>query len=115
MKLYVDLATKLPVWLLLFLSASSVVTGDFFAKYWSQNQRGWALALAFIGYFGSGFFYIPTLLREGLVVTSLVWDLLGLLGFLVIGLLVFREHLTSLQIVAAALGVVALILLNLGR
>jgi len=112
MQLYLDLAARLPVGILLALSATSVVLGDLFAKYWSVKQRSLFLILALIFYFGSGVFYVPTLLRQGLVITSLIWSLLGIIGFLVIGLVLFKEHLSPLQYFGVALGVAALVLLN---
>ncbi len=103
---------KVPTLALLFLSASSVVTGDLFAKYWSMTQRPLHLALAVAGYFFSGFFYIPSLLKEGLVVTSVIWSVLSIVGFLLIGIVLFKEHLTLLQTAGAVLGIVSLVLLS---
>lgn len=110
---YISILNKLPVWLLLCFSAMGVVMGDYFAKAWSINHKTLFLVAGFIGYFVSSFFYIPTLLREGLVVTSVVWSLLGIIGFLFIGLAVFHETLTTLQILGVVIGLIALIVLTL--
>jgi len=103
----------MPVALMLVLSATSVVLGDLFAKVWSINQRGLFFGIAIVGYFLSGLFYIPTLLKKGLVITSVMWSLLSIVGFLLIGLLLFKESLTPLQIVGVLLGIVALIFLSI--
>lgn len=105
--------SKLPVILLLILAASSVTVGDYFGKYWSINQKMVYYWLALLGYFGSGIFYLPTLLRKGLVVTSLIWTLIATIGFLIIGLVIFKENLTPLQVVGVILGISALIVLSL--
>ena len=97
-------------WLLVTLAAISVILGDVFAKYWSQNQRMLYYVLGLIFYLLSGFFYIPSLLKEGLVVTSTLWSLLGIIGFLVIGLVFFKEPLTLLQGIGVAFGAVSLII-----
>lgn len=107
-----SIVQKVPVLVLLIFSACGVVVGDFFAKYWSIHQRTAFFVLALIGYLISSLFYIPTLLREGLVVTSVIWSLLSIMGFLFIGLAVFKEQLTLSQIVGVALGVVALVILS---
>jgi multidrug transporter EmrE-like cation transporter len=112
MKFYVEIIQKLPLGVSLMLAAISVIGGDYFAKFWSINQKPLFLALAFLGYFLSGFFYIPTLLKSGLVTTSIIWGLLSTIGFLIIGILIFKEHLTMLQTIAAALGVVSLLLFS---
>ena len=105
------LLAKLPVIVLLLLSATSVVVGDYFAKSWSTNQKGIFLVIALTGYFFSGIFYIPSLLKQGLVITSIIWSLLSILGFLFIGLVLFQETLSATQMVGVGFGVVALILL----
>ncbi len=111
----VELLQKLPVWLLLILSASSVIAGDFFAKYWSIHLRSVFYFLAIASYMLSGFFYIPTLLREGLIVTSVIWSVLSIVGFLVIGLLIFKETLSTVEIVGVLFGVISLVILSISK
>lgn len=112
MQQIIDLFTKIPVWLLLSLSAGSVIIGDLMGKFWSVNSRPLFYVIALICYFLSGVFYIPSLMREGLVITSVIWSILSIAGFLFIGLVVFNESLTPLQITGVVLGVIALILLS---
>jgi len=107
-----QLIEKIPVVVLLLLSASSVVAGDYFAKLWSINPSRLLFGLAVLGYIGSAVFYIPTLLREGLVITSVVWTILSIVGFLVVGVLIFNEALTGWQIAGVTIGVIALIILS---
>jgi multidrug transporter EmrE-like cation transporter len=111
----IALLGKLPVFSLLLLSALGVISGDYFAKYWSVEQRGWMYALAIVGYALSAVFYIPTLLREGLVVTSVVWVVLSTIGFLVVGILIFHETLTPLQWVGVGLGIASLLILTIAH
>lgn len=65
------LLAKLPVWTLLLLSSVSVVTGDFFAKYWSLQLKNVYVFGALTGYVLSGFFFLPILRSKGLVLLSL--------------------------------------------
>jgi multidrug transporter EmrE-like cation transporter len=111
----ITLLAKLPIWLLLALSAAGVVSGDYFAKSWSLNQRGWVYGLAIAGYAVSALFYIPTLLREGLVITSVIWVVLSTIGFLVVGILIFHETLTPLQWVGVGLGIASLLILTIAH
>jgi drug/metabolite transporter (DMT)-like permease len=111
MQSFIQIAEKIPIPVLLLLSGTGVVLGDLFAKYWSLNPR-WSLFLvAMLGYFVSGFFYIPSLLREGLIITSLLWSLISILGFLFVGLVLFKEHLTAGQWVGVAFGIASLLIL----
>lgn len=102
---------KIPVIILLIISAAGVITGDFFAKYWSLHQRAIFYVIAIIGYLCSSIFYIPTLLRQGLVVTSIIWSLISIIGFLFIGLVIFKETLTVMQAVGVGFGVLSLVIL----
>jgi|GEM_PF-850164 len=111
MDAYLSLMSKVPVGALLMLSAASVISGDYFAKLWSVNRSGTLLALALVAYACSGIFYTPTLIKNGLVVTSLIWSLVSTIGFLVIGFAIFKENLTFAQSVGVAFGVVSLLIL----
>lgn len=112
MNFVIVLLSKLPNIILLLLAATSVTFGDYFAKYWSQNQKWQFYIITLIAYLGSGFFYIPTLLKEGLVITSIIWSLLSIIGFLVVGLLIFHEKLAFWQTVGVALGLMSLLILT---
>lgn len=106
------LVDKIPVIVLLLLSAASVVLGDYFAKRWSLTPTRLLFILSVLGYLGSAIFYIPTLLREGLVITSIIWSLLSIIGFLVVGMLIFNEVLTGWQLIEGIIGIIALLILS---
>jgi multidrug transporter EmrE-like cation transporter len=112
MQLYIDLLTRIPNLLLLILAATASILGDYSAKYWSLHQKPIFLILTFLAYFFSAFFYAPTLLKQGLIVTGILWTLFTTLGFVILGLLVFKEQLGVVQISGLMLGVLAVVLLN---
>ena len=111
-KAYTTLLGSIPVIGLILLASLSVVMGDYAAKAWSVSQKPSLLFLAFLGYFLSGFFYIPTLLREGLIVTSVIWAIISTVGFLLIGFVIFKEQLSFLQIIAVIIGIISIIMLS---
>jgi len=113
MKLFIEILPKLPIYLLLIFSSCGVIAGDYFAKLWSINTKTSFLFLAFLGYIISSFFYIPTLLKEGLIVTSIIWSLISIIGFLFIGFVVFKETLNTMQIIGVCVGLVALVILTI--
>ena len=115
MNFLVAFLSKFPIFLLLILSALSVTIGDAFAKYWSLHTKNIFYVLAILGYLGSSIFYIPTLLKEGLVITSVTWSIMSTAGFLIVGLLIFKEALTTIQIVGVLFGVVSLVMLSFGK
>ncbi len=105
--------SKIPVGGLLVLAATSVIFGDFSAKNWSSGAGDIWYVFAFIGYFGSAFFFIPTLLRESLVMTSVIWVVISSIGFLFIGIVLFHESLTLVQFIGVFLGIAGVLLLSL--
>jgi multidrug transporter EmrE-like cation transporter len=103
------IAERMSLWTILLIAAAATIAGDLFAKYWSLNRRPALLAIALAAYFLGSVFYIPSLLRDGLVITSTIWSLVSTLGFILLGLLLFREHLSFWQGVGVGLGALALI------
>ena len=112
MNFLVTALQKLPVVVLLVLSALSVTTGDFFAKYWSLHTKNVFYVFAIAGYIGSAIFYIPSLLKKGLVVTSILWSVLSIIGFLAVGLLIFKETLSLRETMGVIFGIISLIILS---
>lgn len=98
-------------WLLVILSSMAVIWGDYFAKYWSTNQKTIFYLLGILGYFLAGFFYIPSLLKEGLIITSVLWQVITTVGLLVIGVAIFHETLTALQWAGVGLGIASVTVL----
>lgn len=115
MENFFNIFSKFSVLALICFASLSVVVGDIFAKYWSINTKPVFYFIALIAYAFSGFFYIPTLLREGLVVTSVIWSITSIIGFLAVGILLFKETLTPLQIIGVVLGIIALVILTVGK
>lgn len=81
-------------------------------KLWSVNHKNSFFLLAIFGYLWSGFFYLPALLKKGLVISSVIWSVVYIIGFLVIGLLIFKEPLNVRQIIGIVFGVAAVLLLS---
>jgi len=107
--LIIAIGDKMSLWTILLIASGATIVGDVFAKSWSLNRRPAFLMAALVGYLVGSFFYIPSLLHEGLVVTSVIWTLVATLGFILVGLLFFHEHLTFWQTIGVILGALALI------
>ncbi len=111
--LYLSLLGKIPVLGLIILASIFIIFGDYSAKSWSINHREMWLFFAFVGYFFSAFFYIPTLLREGLIISSITWALVSTIGFLLIGFIIFKETLSVSQTIAVICGTISRFILTL--
>jgi multidrug transporter EmrE-like cation transporter len=84
------LLNRLPSIALILIAASCTISGDYFAKSWSVTHRQTFYLLALLGYMLSGFFYIPVLQKQGLVISSLLWSIVTIVGFLIIGFVFFQ-------------------------
>lgn len=101
---------KLPLWPLIILSSGFTILADILAKYWSINpEKTIWFAIASLIYCAGALVYMPTLLKESLIVTSVLWTLLSTGGFILAGLLIFGEKLSSLQLMGLIFGVISLV------
>lgn len=113
MHTFIEFLKSLPTSVLISLSILGVVLGDIFGKEWSLTNNHWYLFAAVVGSLLSGLFYYPILFKQGLVTSSIIWTVLSIVAFILIGFLMYHEVLTPLQIAGCVLGVVAIILLSL--
>ena len=104
---------KMPLILLFAVSAILVGAGDYLAKKWSL-EPGWGLFSGSLGcYLVSAGFYMLTLTRKGLVVSCIIWSIASIVAFLFVGLVVFHETLSGLQLIGVILGTISLLMLSL--
>lgn len=111
----VTILQKLPVIVLLLLGAVCVAAGDFFGKSWSLDQRNTLYFVSLAAYALSAVFYLPSLLKEGLVITTVIWSILIILVSVFIGLVLFRETLSPLRMIGVLIGLVSLVILNIAK
>jgi multidrug transporter EmrE-like cation transporter len=102
-----------PTWVLLLLVAGCIVVGDTIIKYWTGNQKDWMVVIVFIFYTLSGLLYFPTLLNENLTTATVIWSILSLVGSVLVGLLVFRETVSTIQGIGIMLGILSVILIKI--
>ena len=111
----VELLQKLPVIVLLLICAFWVAMGDYFAKSWSVNQKNSLYILAFLSYALVGIFYLSTLLKEGLAVTTVIYSLLSILISLFIGIIMFGETMSFVRLLGLILGLISLVILIVAK
>ena len=106
-------AQKVPLLLLFTISAISVGAGDYLAKKWSIEPGWCTIAGALACYIISSFFYLLTLTRKGLVVSCVIWSIASIIAFLFVGLVVFHETLSGVQLFGVIMGTISLLLLSM--
>jgi multidrug transporter EmrE-like cation transporter len=113
METIISWAQRTPLIVLFTVSAVSVGVGDYLAKKWSLEPGYGLFAGALACYFSSSFFYMQTLTRKGLVVSCLIWSISSIVAFLFVGIVLFNETLSGMQLIGVILGTISLILLSL--
>lgn len=103
---------QIPVLWFLIAAAGAEILSDIIAKYWAAAPSKLLFAAAVGMYAIGAALYIPSLLKEGLIVTSLIWSLISVIGYLVVGYFLFHESLSLQQIAGIVFAIIAIILLG---
>ena len=113
MNTFFSWSQKIPLLLLFTVSALSVGIGDYLAKKWSLVPGWGSFVSALVFYFISSFFYLQTVARKGLVVSCVIWSIASIFAFLFVGLVLFHETLSGIQLIGVILGIISLLILSL--
>lgn len=107
------LALALPFWFWLCCSCSFYAAGEYLSKLWA-NQPSSLLTIAVVAaYAVCGLLWLPLVLHKGsLAVAGAIFLLAGTVITTVIGVVIFDERLSSLQILGMCLAVAAFVLLS---
>ncbi len=115
MERLVALSAKVPVLLILTVSALFATAGEYTAKKWSMQPALGPFLLAIGLYALTGMLFMISLSRETLIVAGVIYDILTQVSFLILGFFVFHERLSKLQLVGAAFGVASLLIFVLAE
>lgn len=98
--------------LTLVLSVGFYTAGEYFSKLWGLSPSVVLMALAIACYITSSLLWFPALLyRNQLSTVGISWDVMALCGTLLMGLVIFQEHLSGKNWLGLALGLIAVYLL----
>jgi glucose uptake protein len=89
--------------------------GNVFAKEWSLKRGVTLFTLACVSYFISALVFMFALRYGGLVVLNAISGLATLVATAVIGVLLFKEIISTPQMIGLFLGVTAIVLLTIPR
>ena len=94
------------------LSCSALIYGEYLSKLYANNPS-WRLMIGATLVYGlCGLLWLPALTqRNQLVIMGAVWDIMGVIGVLFLGLVVFKEQLSPTNYAGVGLGVISLVLL----
>ncbi len=100
------------VWLV--LSALCFAVGEFFSKKFGLEPGWMKFALVMGSYFVGVLFWLVAITENNqLSIVGAIWSVLSLLATVLIGTLIFGEHLSALALVGIALGLVSVFILSI--
>ncbi len=109
-----ELFTFLPAWVWIIISGLFFAAGEFLSKEFALRP-GWSLfCFIIIVDVLSVTMWLPAIFQKNqLSTTGVIWSLASLMLTVGVGILIFREQLTTTKAVGILLGIVAVVLLSL--
>lgn len=109
-----DILLSVPAIIWLLISALFFAAGEYLSKVWGMHPS-FNLAVLVVLIYGVGTFaWLPALLHKNQLATmGTLWLLLATIATVSIGLLIFHEKLTYLQMTGVVLAAFAMVLLGI--
>jgi multidrug transporter EmrE-like cation transporter len=95
------------------LSGATITIGDLFSGKWVKTDKKLFYALAFLFYIIGSIFLIYTYKSEDIVIATMVVEIINLVTLTLAGRFIFKENISKMEIIGIAIGLVALVILEL--
>ena len=106
--------TRILFWIFTLLGVSLEITGDVFFKKWAIESRAALLWSGFIIYAFGALFWALSLRYEMLSKAISVFTILNLIIVALIGVILFKENISTLSKIGILLGLIGIALIELG-
>jgi len=104
---------KITFFCLIILAVALEVFADVLFKKWANSNKLYFVIIGFIIYLAGTIFWAFSLKYEFISKAGAVFVLLNLIGLALVGLLIFKEHLSVLNWVGIFLGLISILLIEL--
>lgn len=105
---------RLPIFIFLLCAAVIAAIGDYFSKRWAIGHGGKYLPIAYGFYaIGTGIWFLTIKHGKELGKMTGMWVVGGMIAGVAIGVLVFHEHLSVVNILGLVLGILGVVLMSL--
>ena len=109
-----QILTIIPAWVWLFISAIFFAGGEYLSKHFALAPSINMASLVVVIYSLGVLAWLPAIFQKNqLAITGTIWLLLGLAATVSIGLFVFGERLSILQIIGLVFAFISVALLSL--
>lgn len=103
------------IFLYILLAIISYAMGEYFSKLWATSHQLNNAFIAFIAYAVSSVGWLGIMsIQKNIFAPSVVWELSSLIIAGILGVVIFKEHLSNMQWGGVILSIVAIIMLVLG-
>ena len=100
--------------ILIFIAMVFYGFGEYSSKMYANTTDNRYGIMAMLGYIVTAFCFLPTIIRyNSLTILGTIWNILYVLITLFIGLVVFKEPVTTTQAIGIVLGIVSIVLLTI--
>jgi len=107
------LLSKVNPIILFFVGALTIVSGDLYAKKWSISIQQIVAYLSIFFYIIGGLIFISLVKSTNSVgISNVLWNIIGIIGTLIISYLFFHEIITARQMLGIILGLFSIILIT---
>jgi len=89
------------------------IVGIICAKFYSINKNNWLLFATVIFFGAAGYTFAKSLKYEGAAITNILWIGLSTVLVGILGYFIFKEEISSIQLIGMAVIVIGLVLINL--
>lgn len=99
----------------LVLSAVFFACGEFLSKKFALGPKPTLVMLILLAYILGTFAWLPAILQKNsLSIVGTIWSVMSLFATVLIGVIIFKEHLSVIGIMGMVLAVVSIVLLSIG-
>jgi multidrug transporter EmrE-like cation transporter len=96
-----------------FMGICFLTYGDYLSKLWAYKPTIWLFLFTILVYSFSACFWFPAIYQKNQIATmGTIWQLMGVIGAMLVGLLIFHEHLVWYQWLGLVLAIVSMLLLG---
>ncbi len=109
-----NIILAIPVMVWLIISAVLFAIGEFLSKKFALNPSWSYVAITVFVYLLGSLAWLPAILQKNqLSVVGAIWAVLTLVATILIGVVIFNEHLSAVGIVGVCFAIIAVALLSL--
>lgn len=106
-------ASKLIFFLLIIIAVAFEVIGDIYFKKWSVDNRNTLLYIGLLIYFIGTIFWAVSLKYEYMSKAIPIFTILNLIVVILVGVLFFKEDLSTINKIGIGLGILSVFLLEI--